>query len=245
MLLIALIARLYNMRHQIIIITFFLSLATIGFSQYSELGVFGGTSYYIGELNPSIQVVNEVNPSVGLFYRRNTNTRYALRFGLNYAKLSASDSKLNSALSNYRQMSFQSELYEGYGILEFNFLPYEIGNRRTAPYSPYVFIGLAVFMVNPEIESNSGSTVNSTGTAIAPSVPFGVGIKFSLNNSWGMGLEWGMRKTFMDEIDGLTSTDSGGYQLSNSQNKDWYSLLGLTLNYKILTKDRRCPQVIN
>ena len=54
-----------------------------------------------------------------------------------------------------------------------------------------------------------------------------------------------MRKTFTDEVDGLSETYVNTYQLSNSQNKDWYSIVGITLNYKILTKDARCIGVVN
>ena len=59
----------------------------------------------------------------------------------------------------------------------------------------------------------------------------------------GINIEWGVRKTFTDEIDGLANTYTNGYQMSNSKNNDWYSFGGITLNYKILTKTDRCPIV--
>ena len=54
-----------------------------------------------------------------------------------------------------------------------------------------------------------------------------------------------MRKTLTDQIDGLSETHLDGYQLSNTQNKDWYSILGISLNYKFLTDDDRCRGVVN
>jgi hypothetical protein len=233
------------MRLQLIIISLFFLLNSIGFGQHSEIGILGGTSYYLGELNPSIQIMNKINPAVGIFYRKNTSTRYALRFGLNYGKLSATDNITATELSSYRKLSFSSNLYEGYGILEFNFLPYQINNYRTSAFSPYVFIGAAVFMVDPEIKYDGVAQISSAGSVIAPSMPFGFGIKFNLAHNLGAGIEWGMRKTFMDEIDGLSESYVGGYQLSNTQNKDWYSIIGITLNYKILTESDHCPGVIN
>lgn len=205
----------------------------------------GGTTYYLGELNPSKHFVNEINPAIGLFYRKNTSNRYALRLGANYGKISASDKIANTAFNDFRQLSFSSNLLEGYGILEFNFLPFEIGNYRTSPFSPYVFIGAAVFMVNPDIENDGGNSTSSTGSLTTFSIPFGLGFKFDVARNWGVGIEWGMRKTYTDKIDGLSQTYFGGYQLSNSQNNDWYSVLGITLNYKILTESDHCPGVIN
>lgn len=225
----------------------FLSISFLSYGQHSEIGILGGTSYYLGELNPSIQVANKLKPAVGVFFRRNTgkSKRYALRFGLNYGLLEASDKITSAEISDYRQLSFSSNLLEGYGVLEFNFLPYEINSTRASYYSPYVFIGIAGFMVNPEVENYVTNTSSSSGSLIAASIPFGFGVKFNLVNNLGMGIEWGMRKTFTDEIDGLPETYPGGYQLSNTQNNDWYSILGITLNYKILTKDARCTGVVN
>lgn len=229
--------------HKSITILFFLiSFFSIG--QNSEIGVFGGSSYYLGELNPSTQVANKIRPSLGVFYRKNISKRYALRGGVNYGKLAATDNFSSTELSEFRQLSFSTDIYEAYGMLEFNFIPYQINNYTNSSFTPYVFIGIAVFRVSPNVESG-GVTTSSQGDVIAPSVPFGVGIKFDLAGNIGMAVEWGMRKTFTDQIDGLSDNYIGGYQLSNSQNKDWYSFVGITLNYKILTKTDHCPGVIN
>jgi len=228
-----------------LIVTFFLLSFFSGYSQHSEIGILGGTAYYIGEINPSIQVINEFNPAVGVFYRKNISTRYALRVGGNYAKVSATDNISTTKLSDYRNISFSSDLMEAYGVLEFNFLPYQIDNYRTSSFSPYVFIGAAVFRVEPELKNNSTGLTSSQGALISASIPFGLGVKFNLTGNLGAGIEWGMRKTFTDEVDGLSPTLFNGYQLSNSQNNDWYSIVGITLNYKILTKRDHCRGPVN
>ena len=226
------------------IIVFFVLLGFSAFGQHSEIGILGGTAYYLGELNPSIQVVNEVRPVAGLFYRKNISKRYALRIGANYAQLSATDNFSTTELSQFRQLSFSTNMWEAYGVIEFNFIPYQIDNRTTSPFTPYVFIGAAVFGVNPTIESNGIST-SSQGNIIAPSMPFGLGVKLNFARNLGLAIEWGMRKTFTDQVDGLSEKYISGYQLSNTQNNDWYSFVGITLNYKILTKTDHCPGVIN
>jgi len=206
--------------------------------QNIDLGLTGGFSYYIGEINPSAQVINKLKPSLGVFYRKNLNKRYALRGGFNYAKLTATDKFRSTEISQFRHLSFLSDLWEAYGVLEFNFIPYQINNRATSRFSPFVFIGLAAFWVSPEVRGRGFDVVESD--MISVSVPFGVGVKFNFVGNLGFGIEWGMRKTYSDEVDGLPETYANGYQLSNSQNNDWYSIVGITLNYKILTHKDRC-----
>lgn len=214
-------------------------------AQHSEIGIQGGTAYYLGELNPGAQVTNKVNPAIGVFFRKNTSKRYALRFGANYAKIGASDQLTSTEWSSYRQISFSTNLLEAYGLLEFNFLPYQINNYTTNSLTPYVFIGIAGFMVNPDIDNEGALAASAGGSIIAPSIPFGLGFKFNLSGNWGIAIEWGMRKTYTDEIDGLSERYLTGYQLSNSQSNDWYSILGISLSYKILTESDHCPGVIN
>lgn len=230
--------------YRLIIVPFVLFFFS-GQCQHSEIGILGGASYYVGELNPSTQVFNKIRPAVGVFFRRNMGRRYALRFGLNYGKLSAADNFSSSELSDYRQLSFSSNVYEAYGILEFNFFPYEIGSYSTASATPFVFIGGAVFRVSPTLDGDGAVRTSTQGSTTAPSMPFGMGVKFTIGRSWGMALEWGMRKTLTDQIDGLSETYLNGQQLSNTQNKDWYSIIGLSINYKILTKSMRCKGPVN
>lgn len=215
------------------------------YSQHKEIGFFGGLSYYNGELNPTRQIINRPNPAFGIFYRKNLNTRYSLRFGANYGKLGAKDRSNSPELSSFRNISFSTNILEAYGVLEFNFLPYQINNPRTSEFSPYVFIGLATFRANPSISENSPRGIDASGSIIAPAVPFGAGIKFNFIENLGLSVEWTFRKTFTDKIDGLPERYLDGYQLSNSQNNDWYSFFGITLNYKFLTESDVCPDVFN
>jgi hypothetical protein len=233
------------MKLRYILAYFFLLINSVLFCQHSEIGLFGGTSYYVGELNPSVQVVNQVRPVIGLFYRKNINKRYSYRLGANYGKLSSTDEFSSNELSKYRKLSFSSTVIEGYTTFEFNFLPYQINNYGTSKFSPYVFIGFAVFASNPKVENGNSGRIGSSETVIAPSIPFGMGIKFNFVHNLGLSIEWGMRKTYTDAIDGLPETYVGGYQLSNTNNNDWYSFLGITLNYKFLTQKDICPGAVN
>lgn len=212
-------------------------------AQHSEIGILLGTSYYVGELNPSNPFINKINPAIGVLYRKNLNKRYALRYGLNYGLLGADDNYNKTEWNKVSNLSFSTSILEASVLLEFNFLPYQINNYNTSPFTPFVFIGAAAFRVSPEVKNNYTDITSKSKSIIAPSIPFGIGIKFDFIRNIGLNIEWGVRKTFTDEIDGLPQTYSNGYQISNSNNNDWYSFAGITLNYKILTKTDRCPVV--
>jgi hypothetical protein len=216
-------------------------------AQHSEIGVIFGSSYYIGEINPSRHLINKVQPALGVFYRKNNNERYSLRAGINFAGLSASDNFIETNLGDYRDLNFSANVFEGYGILEFNFIPYQINKPGTSPFTPYVFIGLALFYADISPDKRLAEQVEDAviENITSPSMPFGLGIKLNFIDNLGIGIEWGLRKTFTDKLDGLHPVYSDSYQLSNSQNQDWYSIVGITLNYKFLTKRDICPGVIN
>jgi len=213
------------------------------FAQHSELGIIGGSSYYYGELNPGTAILNQLNPFVGIYYRKNLNKahRYALRYGVNFGKIGASDSYYDGELNVHRHLSFSANLLEGYGLLELNFFPYEVDAHNAYTSSPYVFIGLSSFYTNPEVTGMDTALFDGEKSVFSFGIPFGFGYKFNVGRNFGMSLEWSVRKTFTDRIDGLAKTYSNDYQLSNTGNKDWYSYVGLTLNFKFLQDSDRCP----
>ena len=151
----------------------FVLLSSSLFAQHTEIGIISGTSYYIGEINPSLHLVNKIQPALGVFCRKNNNKRYSLRAGLNYANLSASDELVGTNLGEYRDLTFSTNLYEGYGVLEFNFIPYQINHDQLSPFSPYVFIGLALFYADIAADERLEGQVKEEliGNLISPSIP--------------------------------------------------------------------------
>jgi opacity protein-like surface antigen len=217
------------------------------YSQHSELGIGGGIAYYSGELNPSLNIMNKLRPTIGIFYRKNLNYRYSLRFGGNYAKLAAQDNIKTKEDINFfetRNFAFASTMLDAYGVIEFNFFPYQLNNTVTAKATPYVFIGVAGFYTNPEVENSTTNTSYSSSTT-ALAIPFGVGIKSNFIQNLGLNIEWTYRKTYSDLVDGLESRYINGYQLSNSQNNDWYAFVTISLSYKFLRKTDKCSFPIN
>lgn len=225
----------------------------------AEIGLTGGVMWYNGELNPSRQF-SPVHPAGGLLFRHNFNYRYSLRLTGLYGSVSGTDAGSSDPFRNQRGLAFESTMMELAAVGEFNFLPYEIGNRKH-PFTTYVFGGLGAFKMNPRAAGGGITELASLPTepdkkysVLQPAIPFGFGVKFTLFGRLGFFAEWGMRKTFTDYIDdvsttwgyvrtsdgGAVSTPVTGYQRGFAEKKDWYSYAGTGLVY-LLKKKNTCP----
>ena len=201
----------------IIITIFVLLLFNKSYSQRNEIGGFVGVSYYLGDLNPSIQFLLP-HPAVSFLYRYNFNPRFAYKLFIAYATVSGSDAA--SHFDVERNLSFKSPIAELSNQIELNFMKYVPGNLNY-PFSPYIFTGFSVFYFNPMAEYNGKwyslkplGTEGQGTTAypgshkyplVSTALPFGVGFKLNLSKAVGIGLEWGMRKTSTDYIDDVGS----------------------------------------
>jgi hypothetical protein len=229
------------------------AITVSGYSQKryksSEVGVFGGISYYTGELNPDGHFNPAlIHPAFGGIFRRTLNARYALKLSGIYGKLSGSDALFNNTYQNARALSFSSTLIEASGQIEFNYYPF-VANDNDFYHTPYVFVGLSCFYFSPKtvidgtkIDVLSQNYEDGTSKTIKfqPSIPFGIGYKLKLNHRFILAAEWGLRKTFTDYIDGVSKVYSTGYQRGNSQNNDWYSIAGLMLTMRLGGRPNSC-----
>jgi hypothetical protein len=95
-------------------------------AQFSEFGLMGGISYYMGDLNPDVPF-KKVLPAGGIFYKYNFNERFSARgaFTLGYVMGDDNKSKVQSQLD--RNLRFESWLYEFAITGEFNFFKYAPG----------------------------------------------------------------------------------------------------------------------
>ncbi|MCL2414314.1 MAG: DUF6089 family protein [Bacteroidales bacterium] len=192
------------------------------FGQRSEIGVFTGGSFYLGDLNPS-GLFSQTQFAVGGVYRLNLTTRWALRANALWGTITADD-----AISGTpeRNLHFRSRISEFSIQAEINFLTYFTGSRHHR-FSPYLFGGVGMFTFNPQARipnpenplDRSGRWVDlaplrTEGQGLISSVesynttqivfPFGLGFKFSLSERISVGMEWGMRKTLTDYLDDVS-----------------------------------------
>lgn len=228
-----------------------------------ELGFFAGGAYYIGDLNPRGHFLL-TKPAGGVYFRYSTNYRYAFRLGFNYGKLVGSDAASNEADQKERNLNFTSSLYEFNSIAEFNFVEYRIGHARYK-FTMFVFAGLAGFYFDPKSDVGNGMESlrkyktegqSSSYSRFKMSIPFGVGFKYNVGPNFGLGLEWGPRRTrtdYLDDVSGsypsqftgftdrsLDGSATAGSMRGNPSTKDWYFYYGLTLNFKLKEFHKPC-----
>lgn len=186
-------------------------------AQYSEIGVFGGGTNFIGDVgNYSIHLPRDY--SLGAFYRYNFNRYWSLRLGGYYGNIENDDALSNLDYRNERNLSFQSEIWEVNSWMEFNFFKFEPGTKHKQ--TPYIFGGIGVFWYNPKTEyqgelvalrplgtEGQGTSIGGSKYAKASRyVVFGMGYKLAIGRLTSIAIETSFRPTntdYLDDVSGL------------------------------------------
>jgi hypothetical protein len=265
---------------------FLLVLLVIGIQQVRtqsiEVGLFGGGAYYVGDLNPKSHFLN-TDIAYGGLIRYVQDKRWAYRGQFTYGKIKGDDA--SSGFMPERQLSFTSKIYELSFVSEFNFLPYFTGSAKDV-FSPYLFAGLSGFYHRPTLNDISLRDLNTEGeggdvlgedthkvySLYQIAIPFGFGFKYSFSGKFAVALEWGLRRTFTDYLDDVSTQyylssstiTPGDHNYDNIQisdpslnhepymqrglraSQDWYSFAGLSVFYRFnLSKRGKCSTFNN
>ena len=194
----------------------------------SDIGLIGGVSYYMGDLNHTRHFYSP-SPAGGLIYRYNLNPRHSFRFSGIYTSLKGNDSDFKDGFQQQRNSSFKTSIIDLAITTEFNFRDYQPTKLRKDRYSPYVSAGIGY-------ASNLSSNVAAESAA---TLIFGGGFKYNLTRRWSMGVEWTFRKTLNDMLDGTENI--GAENNVFFHNKDWYSIVGIFITYKVFNWREDCP----
>jgi hypothetical protein len=219
----------------LLVLLLIFQVSTFAQKKDNEVGIFAGVSYYMGDLNPQ-KIFHEIDPSIGIIYRIDFNSRYALRFSGIFGSLHGSDASSKNAYQIARNQSFRVPISEFASMIEFHFFPYKPESRYEF-ITPYVAIGLGVLIIPSQQNS----------IPVKPVIPFGIGCKYAFNKRFGISAEWTYRKTFTDYIDQLPNdvyTQTATFenkQRSFFGSKDWYSFAGISLTYKFALGSSKCP----
>jgi len=178
-----------------------------------EIGVKGGTNFYLGDLNSTI--FNGIQPLVGGFVRYNKNPRWDSKLQLVSAEIKT------PIKQNYVDLSVQEE---------FNFFEYGLLNSDswTRFFSPYIFVGLGAVSF----------TDSNDKVVFAPNVPFGLGVKWKVFRRINIGLEWSLHKLFTDKFDYVDNPYNANASIFT--NNDWYSMGALMVGIDLGDRSRYC-----
>ena len=193
-----------------------------------DLGIFGGGSYYLGDINQSKQFYS-LSYAFGGLYRYNINQRYTIRGSVYYGNLLADDQDFINPFQQSRDISYSGTVLDATLQFEFNFMPYSTFGK-SGEYTIYTTGGIGIAFINT-------STLQPTYKLV---IPFGIGVKVNLGKKMGVGIEWGFRKMFYDNLDGYENPIDPEYR-SFIHNFDWYSIAGISLTYKIYGGSEDCP----
>ena len=212
----------------------FLTLLSLSVSaqRSADYGIYGGITSYLGDINPG-RLLYRPQPAGGFFYRYNLHPRQSLRANLLLGGLQGRDFDFSNPYQMARDSSFSGLFGEGVIQFEFNFLPYSTQGKKWN-YTPYIAagVGIAYFSTDSPINDRP----------IQPVLPFSIGFKVNIAKNLGLEVEYGFRKTFYDNFDGLTENiDPQHKSKAWLHNNDWYSFAGVAFTWKIYNKLVRCP----
>ncbi|TAH40363.1 MAG: hypothetical protein EYC69_11160 [Bacteroidetes bacterium] len=269
-------------RYLFILIVLTSQLSASGQEQRGVLG-FGlsaGASNYAGDLDDNF-TLPFTRPGFGAHAIFLFRPRIHLRLAIFHGRITASDaSGVNLSGNQYRNLSFYSDINEGGVHVIYSLQSRKRGFSRRNFIAPYVFAGFAYFQFNPkrmvngevyELQKIGTEGQFLTGNYPAPyslhqfSIPFGAGFTLKLSKNFDIGAELGLRKTFTDYLDDVSTlypdkqqlTDAQGYiaaylsdpsvnpnepqgkpdfsKRGNSNFKDWYVYTNIHLTYYFTT----------
>jgi len=203
-----------------------------GFGATNFLGDLGG-SPRIGSEPFSMRDLNwsSTRPlaQIGYRYRLTQKTAYKTTFSFGY--LYGNDNFTENLVRFNRNINFRSAIWELQAQYEYYiFLKEREGHRyyrqelkgwKVISDKIYLFAGAGVMFFIPQGKYISGNWYNlrplctegqsmvdtrKKYSLIQPVIHFGIGLKYSLNWKWAIGLEYSIRKTFTDYIDDTSTT---------------------------------------
>jgi hypothetical protein len=215
----------------------------VGVGASNFLGDLGGANqigtYYLRDLE-----FNQTRSNLLLAYRFRYSQNIYFKGNFNYGRVSGDDLLTQEPARNARRLNFRTNLWELSGTFEYAITEERIKGRYIRgqsrfPVNIYTILGLGITFFNPKGQFRGdpnyvqGAVVNKwyslhdlhTEGQNLPGgskpyklwtivIPVGIGLKYPITNTWHIGMEYKMMKTFTDYID-----DAGGFYYNNDDIK--------------------------
>ena len=187
---------------------------TLSEAQNVHVTLFGGVSNYQGDLQAKRFTFQQAKAAFGAGVLYEFSPKLYGRANVTFGKVEGND-KLSNTYA-IRNLSFSSSITDVHLGLEYDLL-----NSYNHSIVPFVFGGISVFRFNPSALDTAGQRVylQPLGTEgqgffqgrekydlTALALPFGGGLKFSLNENVKVRFEVGLRKTMTDYLDDVSTT---------------------------------------
>jgi len=189
--------------------------------QEGEFGIGLGAGHYFGDLNTKARL-NRAKLAASAFFRKNFGNYIAARVGVSFAQLGYSDiyNSHNKYMSS-RNLSFNSKVWELTlqgdfnffrfmpGEPQYNFTPYITFGAGVFSYDPYAYLRGEKVFLRPLGTEGQGSSLypdRKQYSSMGICIPFGGGIKYSLNERVNIAFEVLHRFTNTDYLDDVSKT---------------------------------------
>jgi len=189
--------------------------------QEGEFGIGLGASHYFGDLNTRGHL-NRPKMAASVFFRKNFSNYISGRIAATFAQVGYSDIyNSDNEYMHRRNLSFNSNVWELALQADFNFFRFMPGEPGFN-FTPYITLGVGAFSYDPYAYLNNekiflrplgtegqGSTRypdRKQYSTMGISIPFGAGIKYSLNERFNIAFELLHRYTNTDYLDDVSKT---------------------------------------
>jgi len=189
--------------------------------QEGEFGIGIGAGHYFGDLNTRARL-NRAKLAGSIFFRKNLGNYIAMRVGASFAQLGYSDQyNTHNEYMTKRNLSFNTKVWELTlqgdfnffrfmpGEPEFSFTPYITFGAGIFSYDPYAYLRgekIPLRQLNTEGQGSSLYPDRKPYSSMALCIPFGGGLKYSLNERINIAFEVLHRFTQTDYLDDVSKT---------------------------------------
>lgn len=199
----------------------------MGLGTTNFLGELGGANkigtHFAGDLD-----FNKTRQSLMVGMRYRLSNRFAGRANFSYGRLRGDDKETKEPFRRFRNLNFASNVYELNVNLEVATTTEQVGKRyrlrgvrgkRGYEIYSYFFGGIGALYFNPKAKAGGWVKLQPLGTEgqgvlatrkkykrVQVCIPVGFGLKYGLKKNWSVGLEFGIRYTFTDYLDDVSTT---------------------------------------
>lgn len=192
-----------------------------------DIGGGVGTTGYLGDANTA-NLLQNPGWNLNLLFRYILNPRFHFKTNFYVGGLRGNSAQMTNVFPSDQTFKFSTTFYELGELAEFHFFDYGMGEsyRKLKRWSPYITAGLGVTLWSVESKTYGSFTI-----------PLGIGVKYKPSRRLNLGLEFLMKKTFSDKLDGEHLADPLMIKSSFAKNTDWYSTISFTVSYEF---SKRC-----
>lgn len=181
-----------------------------------------GTSTYLGELANKGDYI-DAKPTVNVGLQYYLTNRIALRSEITWYTLQGDDAKADPESGRIgRNLSFTSNNYEINFTGIVNLYPQGRRFYQRPSFNLYGFAGIGMTYFNPKTEYQGQKvalqplqTELVKYSRITPVIPYGIGARFKVGPFFNISIEGGLRKTFTDYLDDVSTVHHDASQFSD------------------------------